>query len=633
MSTILYLLTCVDRKTKEIPPMNNIKFIALFLLFSLNNLEAQIYNDYLGNGHTIGVKVTSSSESSSDTSLYSISGSSIIPDTIGASRFLSQATLGANYEDIKHVSQIGVHAWLDEQMDLPPSSYYDTYREIYDSTTYKMTQIGDGSLVDSSRRKDYMDFAFYEKLFKDDDILRQRVALALSQILVVSMDNSQFNQKGFAISSYYDVLYQGAFGNFRDMLQNVTMHPTMGVYLSHFHNQKADTIKGTLPDENYAREVMQLFTVGLFQLNNDGTHKIDSLGKSMPTYDIFHVQELSKVFTGLSGGAWDLIKRPQNQGVPLKFGRGVNQYDLTVPMIMYDDMHDKGSKVMFTNDTIPAGQTGIQDINMALDILFNHSNVGPFIAIRLIQHLVKSNPSPAYVNRVAMVFNDNGSGVRGDLKAVVKAIFLDPEAIECANLDDLTNGKMIQPIERFINLFMAFDIQTPSGKFYWKSVNQLKPKLEQGFLASPTVFNFFTPFYAEDKHVAPEKLVSPEFQLLHSTSGIHYLNLIENAIKNKPFNNNTLINPTTAKLVTNQNDIPFLDLSDEQTIYETQGIDALLDRLDLILCRGQLSSETKSIIAYAINQFESRINSYDSERAVEDALYFIISSPNYIIQK
>jgi len=613
--------------------MNTIQFIVILILLSINSLWGQIYDDYLGNGHTIGIKVTSSSQSASDTSLYSIDGSNIIPDSIGASRFLSQATLGANYEDIKHVNNIGIHAWLEEQMNISPSSYYATYREIYDSITYKMTLVGDGSMVDSSRKKDYMDFTFYEKLFNDSDALRQRVALALSQILVVSMDNSQFNQRGFAISSYYDLLYQGAFGNFRDLIQKVTMHPTMGIYLSHFQNQKADTIKGTLPDENYAREVMQLFTVGLFLLNNDGTHKIDAQGKSIPTYDIFHVQELSKVFTGLSGGAWDLLKYPKNQDKPLIFGRGFNQYDLTVPMIMYEDKHETGTKVMFTNDTIPANQTGMQDINMALDILFNHSNVGPFISIRLIQHLVKSNPSPAYVNRVATAFNDNGSGERGDMKAVIKAIFLDPEAIECAALDDLSNGKLIQPLERFINLFKAFDIATPSNKFYWKSVNQLMPKVEQGFLSSPTVFNFFTPFYAEDKHISPEGLVSPEFQILHSTSGIHYVNLIENAIRNKPFNNSTLINSSNAKLVTNPDDIPVLDISDEIDIYENEGVSKLLDRLDLILCRGQLSSEIKSIIAYAITEYEARIGSYNSTRAIQDALYFIMASPNYIIQK
>ena len=611
--------------------MSYLKHIVILLLCIPSVLSAQIYEDYLGNGHTIGIKVTSSSQTANDTSVYSITGSNIVPDTIGASRFLSQATLGANYEDIKYVSQIGVQDWLDEQMTMAYNPYYDAYKDIYDTIIHQMSLV-DSALINYDRKSTYMDYAFHQKLFTEDDALRQRVALALSQIFVITMTNSQFNQKGFAVSSYYDVLYEGAFGNFRDLLQNITMHPSMGIYLSHFHNQKADTIKGTFPDENYAREVMQLFTVGLVQLNNDGTPKLDNEGKPIPTYDIFHVQELAKVFTGLSGSAWDLIKKPSNEGKPVIFGRGFTQYDLTKPMAMYEDRHETSSKVMFTGDTIPANQLGMDDITQALDILFNHPNVGPFISKRLIQHLVKSNPSPQYVNRVATAFNDNGNGERGDLSAVIKAVFLDPEAIECAALTDTLTGKLIQPIERFINLFMAFDIATPSGKFWWKSVNQLGPKVEQGFLASPTVFNFFTPFYAEDKVIAPNDLVSPEFQILHSTSGIHYINLIENAIKSKPFSNQTLID-SQARLKTNNSDEPFLDFSDEMLIYETQGTEAMIDRLDLILSRGQLTPEIKSIIAYAINEYESNIGSYTSERAVEDALYFIMMSPNFMIKK
>ena len=607
--------------------------IILFVLCACGNISAQVYKDYLGNGHSVGVKVTSSSNQPNDTSTYTIIGSNIIPDTLGAARCLSQATLGADYEEIISVTNNGIHNWIDEQISLPYTSYYNVYRSIYDSITYKMSLVGDGSLVDSSRRRDYMDYAFYQKLFTEDDALRQRMALALSQILVVSMNNSQFSQRGFALSSYYDVLYEGAFGNFRDLIYNVTMHPAMGVYLSHFHNKKTDLVKGTFPDENYAREIMQLFSIGLLELNIDGSIKKDANENTFPTYTIEDVQELAKVFTGLSGGAYDLLKKPELTGQALKFGRGFNNYDLTVPMIMFDEQHEPGIKVMCTGDTIPAGQTGMQDINQAIDILFNHPNVGPFIGKRLIQHLVKSNPTPAYIKRVATAFNDNGNGVRGDLGAVLKAILLDPEALECGTEIDSTGGKLIQPIERFTNLFLGFNIDSDSGKFWWREFSQLFPKLEQGFYGSPTVFNFFTPFYAEDKVVSPAELVSPEFQILHSTSSIHYINLIENAIKIRPFRNRTKINPVTAKLENDNDDDPYLDLSDEIALYSSQGINAVLDRIDIILCRGQMDPAIKVIIADAITQFDANSGSYDANDAVNDALYFTMMSPNYMIQK
>jgi len=607
--------------------------IILITLSTCSHIDAQIYDDYLGNGHNVGLKVTSSSHQPNDTATHTIIGSNIIPDTVGASRFLSQATLGADYEEILEVTNNGIGKWIDNQINESPSSYFALYRDIWDTVTYQMTLVGDGSLADSSRRRDYMDFAFYQKLFTSEDALRQRVALALSQILVMSMNNSQFDKRGFGVSSYYDVLYLGAFGNYRDLLQNVTMHPAMGVYLSHFQNKKTDLVKGTFPDENYAREVMQLFSIGLLELNNDGTVKKNANGETTSTYSIDHVQELAKVFTGLSGGAYDLLRYPEKAGSELIFGRGFNQYDLTLPMIMYDEEHEPGIKVMCTGDTIPSGQTGTQDINQALDILFNHPNVGPFIGKRLIQHMVKSNPTPEYVNRVATAFNNNGSGVRGDMKTVIKAIFLDPEAIECGTAADTTGGKLIQPIERFTNLFLGFNINSDSGKFWWRELSQLISKVEQGFFGSPSVFNFFTPFYAEDQIVAPAELVSPEFQILHSTSSIHYINLIENAIKIRPFRNRTKINQTTAKLENDNDDDPYLDLSDEIALYNSQGISAVLDRMDLILCRGQLDSNIKTIIADAIIQFDANSGSYDAEDGVNDALYFIMMSPNYMIQK
>ena len=307
----------------------------------------------------------------------------------------------------------------------------------------------------------------------------------------------------------------------------------MGIYLSHFKNEKEDPEEGTLPDENYAREIMQLFTIGLLEMNNDGSLKLEEQGNTIPTYDITDVQELAKVFTGFSGGAWDLVKVPSNAGKPLTFNKGLNHYDLTVPMMMHEDRHDVGPKIMIDGSILPPNQTGLQDVNDAIDVLFHHPNVAPFFAIRLIQQLVKSNPSPEYINRVAMVFNDNGNGVRGDLEAVFKAVLTDPEARDCEWIDHPAAGRLLQPIERTVQLMKAFDVSVPSNLYWLRDRTLMYGKLEQAFLYAPSVFNFFTPFYAENEFVAPNDMVSPEFQLLNATSTIHYLNEIEK-IHQKP---------------------------------------------------------------------------------------------------
>ena len=598
-----------------------------------NYSTSQTYTDHFGTGHTIGVHVSTSDAQGTDNGSSTISGTELIPDLVGASRFLAQATLGANYEDIEYVSQIGIQAWLDEQVNIPPSSYRDRYQSVYDEAIAKVTAVHGAALVDSNRKNEYLNFAFYDKLFSDQDQLRQKTAFALSQILVVSPLGTSLNDRGFATSSYYDLLYQGAFSNFHDLLLNVSLHPAMGIYLSTFKNKKADPVAGTLPDENYAREIMQLFTIGIHEMNNDGTYKTDANGDLIPTYDIEDIQELSKVFTGLSGGDWDLNLRPDNAGTNLTFSKGYNHYDLTVPMKMFEDYHDTGDKIMLDGSIIPAGQTGMEDIEDAIDFLFNHPNVGPFISTRLIQHMVKSNPTPAYVNRVATVFNDNGQGVRGDLEAVVRAILTDSEARDCVWIDNPRTGRLKQPVERFTNLWQAFDISSPSGKLWFKDVNFILEKVEQSFLSSPSVFNFFSPLYAEPEFVAPNNMVSPEFQNLHSTSTIHNINLMESSIKTRPFRNRTGVNPdpSKARLNFDDDDNPFLDFSDEIALLDSDGIDALLDRLDLIICHGQLSDDVRILIENAYLQYSANVNGYTSEDAVKDALYFMMVSADYLI--
>ena len=594
-------------------------FILPFLLFYSNFFFAQVYEDYLGAGNVIGMTASSSPETAGDSSAYSISGTQLKPDLIGASRFLSQASLGASYEQIENLSTIGIDAWLDEQFDLPVKSFAQEYDIVYNEIQQLISE--------DNHINRYTSFVFYDFLVKEPDLLRQKVAFALSQIFVISpYHESSISGDNPYNMTYYDFLYQGAFGNYKDLLTNISLSYPMGNYLSHFMNQKADVIEKTYPDENFAREIMQLFSIGLNMLNQDGTLQLDQDGNSIPTYDIDNITEMAKIFTGLAAGEKDDGVTNDN------FFR---DWDINgrAPMIMFEDFHSKGEKNILPGIIIPSGQSGMDDIEQTIDVLFNHQNVAPFISKRLIQHLIKSNPTTAYVNRISTVFNNNGQGVRGDFKAVIKAILLDPEARNCDLIDDANTGKLIQPIERFTTLFKAFDLKSPSDRYWFNDFDYLFDETGQTFFSSPSVFNFFSPFYAEDEHIAPKNLVSPEFQILNSVTAIAYINEMEDALKREPFHNITVPNDAGTWLTYDGTDDPFLDLSDELNIYNNQGVDALIDRLNLILCRGQLSETTHGIIANSILQNVQNDSNYTSLEAIHDALYFIMMSPNYLVQK
>lgn len=601
------------------PMMNHYIKSMLVIALSIVLIESsycQIYEDYLGAGQNVGISVSSSPFSSQDTSFHSISGTTNIPDLAGASRFLSQATLGYNYEEIELVNTIGINAWLDAQYALPVTSFMTKYDEIYAETQL---------LINSDNHaQQYTSFVFYDFVFNQPDFLRQKVAFALSQIFVISKNGFLGNDPD-ALMTFHDILYQDAFGNYREILENVSYSMGMAYYLSYFTNQRADVIGNTLPDENYAREILQLFSIGLDKLNIDGTPILDASGKRIPTYDIDNVAEMAKIFTGLGGAIHE-------DGTTNDYFFE-NKINLRFGTSMFDDYHSVGDKNIFDDLVIPAGQSGVTDIEQTLDAIFNHENVGPFISKRLIQHLIKSNPTPAYVKRVAMVFNDNGQGERGDLGAVIRAILLDPEARNCDWIDHPENGKLIQPIERFTTLFKAFDVYSPSGTMWLNDDEDYGPKLLQSFINANTVFSFFSPLYAEDEVIAPQGLLSPEFQILDGISSIEYLNEMEDALKIRPFSNATTPNAAGNYLVVNNNDTPILDFTDEIAIYNQSGLTALLDRLDLLICRGQLSQEVKDIISDTIEENIDNVTDYDVNDIMRDVLYYIFLSPNYIIQK
>ncbi len=591
-------------------------------------MHAQVYQDHFGTGNTSGVKMSSSATDGDNPPENILNGTGYFPDMAGASRFLGQASLGASYEEITAITEIGIEQWIDQQIELPYTLYLDKYYEINQEITQLIQTVHPGEEIEN--QGEFTSFIFYNSAFRDQDVLRNKVAYAMLQILVVSRASIVLGGQVKGHTSYYDILYDQAFGNFRDILTDVTLHPMMGYYLSHLQNKKGDPELGTLPDENYAREIMQLFTIGLHELNIDGTYRLDENGERIPTYDITDIQELAKVFTGLSGGAWNLDDFPQFEGQPLAFNRDLRQYDIRVPMIMYEEFHEPGEKIMIDGSVISAGQSGMDDINMALDVLFNHPNVGPFLARRLIQQMVKSNPTPGYIKRVAKAFNDNGEGVRGDMGAVIRAILLDTEARDCIWLEDAKNGRLKQPMERIINLCRAFDIDSESGRLWFHDRDLIAEQLGQAFMSSPTVFNFFTPFYAEDKYVEPNEMVSPEFQILHAVTAINYYNYIEDGLRNGPFRNRTRVNNNNPRLAYNNGDAPFLDLTDEVALLESDGISAMLERLNLILCHGSMSEGTKGIIQSALEQYQNT-GAFTDQNIVEAAIYFIMVSPDYAI--
>ncbi len=587
---------------------------SLALCITLQGFAQSDY-EHIGSGNHAGVEVNSSDTASLDKDLYSLTGEQLFPDLAASSRFLAQATLGHNWEDVEYLQSIGVQNWLDEQINMPiNTTYFDKTNEVF-HYFYDSLQ----SIMPNPDNAGNFKYAFYDKLFDEDDALRQKVAFALNQIVVTSSEGLNI---GSGNAYHYDKLYTNAFGNYRDILYEVSKSYIMSIYLTFRDNKQADYALKTFPDENYAREIMQLFSIGVWELNNDGTLKLDAEGKTIPTYDNYDIEQLAKVFTGFRAGP--MLDTTY-------FSANTSIYAYYRDIAYEESWHDKTQKTLVNDTVLTPGRTAEEDLNDAIDALFYHPNVAPFIAFRMIQQLVKSNPSPAYVNRVAMTFNNNGKGVRGDMGAVVKSILLDPEARDCdLSIQNNTVGKLIQPLERITKLSLAFDLDTPSGRKYFYD-GALRSYLLQGFYSAPSVFNFFLPDYAESDIVRPAGLVSPEFEILNTNTSINYINIVENWIKNYPFNSVTILNiysyPTG-----NWEDQAYLDFSDEILIYETQGINALMDRLDILLCYGNLTQQTRDKISNTIAQYTAQVANYSPEDAVKDVIFFIMISDFLILK-
>jgi uncharacterized protein (DUF1800 family) len=502
-----------------------------------------------------------------------------------ASRFLAQASLGADYAEIQRTARIGPSLWLKDQFTRP----IGTHQPLLDA------RLRSGLEVTSEHRR----WSWWQQVMKGPDPLRQRVALALSEIFVISDNADAIAGNPIGAANYYDMLLRNAFGNYKDLLREVSLHPMMGAYLSHLRNDKSDPQSGRYPDENYAREIMQLFSIGLFQLQPNGTLLRDGRGQPIPTYDNTTITEMAKIFTGL---AFD--------GVNRDFGDGEENW--TRPMRMYEEHHEPGAKHLLRGRYVAPGQTGMQDIEAAIDTLYRHPNVGPFIARRLIQRLVTSNPSPAYVQRVAGKFANDGHGVRGSLKAVITAILLDPEARAWPTSGGITKGMLRESFLRRVHFARALDAANLVGTYPIADGGATDDFGERP-LSSPTVFNFFLPDHQPTGIIADAGLYAPEFQIVTAVTAITSANALRGQIRGVMNGD-----PNGALEVR-------LDLSDEIALASNPR--ALIDRLNLVLMYGTMSNPMREVLTHALDQLS------DPEERALTALQLISIAPEYAVLK
>jgi uncharacterized protein (DUF1800 family) len=503
-----------------------------------------------------------------------------------AARFLTQATFGPTVREIDRLSVIGYTAWLDEQSSATVSLQRPTMQAI------AQQQSGDVYQHDRVMR-------WWRTAVEGHDQLRLRVAFAWSEIFVISDVSSALESDVIGMAEYYDILSRGALGNFRDLIEAVTLSPAMGKYLGTLRNRKADAVSNIRPDENYARELMQLFTIGLVELNADGTPRLDAGGAPIPTYGQAEVEELSRVLTG-----WNFANAQHWDWTPNESFQ---------PMEPWEEYHDTGGKLIVGGTLIPPGGTAAADLDLALDAICAHPNVAPFICKQLIQRLVTSNPSPEYVARVAAVFADDGTGERGDLEAVVRALLLDDEARHGHLAAPDTFGKLREPLVCVTALWRAFDAHSNDGRFHYAWPED---DLGQAPLRSPSVFNFFRPDYAPQGEVANLGLVAPEMQIVTDTLVTSYTNRMWHA---------TIASWAGAPWQSDEQVV--LYLAREKALADDS--QALLDHLDLLLMSGQMPSEMRDAIRTHIDTFDPQ----DRTGRVVDALYLIVTSPEFRVQK
>lgn len=528
-----------------------------------------------------------------------------------AARFLTQASFGPTEASIDRVMAVGYGAWIDEQFALAPTSHRASW-ETADATIKASGGSGAG--------QDQVYESFWRQAITGNDQLRLRTAFALSEIFVISMVDDNVGNNPRAVAAWLDMLGSDGLSTYRQLLESVSRHPMMGYYLSHLKNQKADPRTGRVPDENYAREVMQLFSIGLVELNEDGS------AKGGDTYGPGDIAGLAKVFTGWS---WSCPDWPDNACFSNGSVNGVSDPDRSFKaMLGYPQYHSTEEKT-FLGTTI-AAQTASDpsaSLKTALDRLAAHPNVGPFIGRQLIQRLVTSNPSPAYVSAVSRAFADNGSGVRGDMKAVVKAVLMHPEA----RLKSDRAGKLREPVLKLSALLRAFPHASDTGNWRIGNTDSAASSLGQTPMRSPSVFNFYRPGYvAPGTQAAQASLVAPEMQIAHETSAAGYVNYMRDVVQlgagatNAAFGNRRDVQPDySAELA----------LADQPV--------ALVDRVATKLTYGSAPAALKTEISDAITKITIPAATGSNQAAIDSAkrnrvnaaILLMLASPEFQVQK
>lgn len=583
---------------------------------------------------------------------------------IRAAQFLSKATFGPTQESIdslaKRINQIGFRRatseWIDQQFDMPMTSHEEVARDIV---------LVDGNEVDMQSGAPYLYRyqAWWHIALTSEDQLRQRAAWALSQIFVIGDSGSGFNNDDkrsigggeesivdwIGMSNYYDMLARGATGTYRDMLGNVTYHPNMGAWLSSVRNRKANVSAGRFPDENYAREIMQLFSVGLYQLRQDGRLKTDENGALIPTYDNGQIKELGRLFTGFRyhhNTNTTSIYTGRNLGDPMQIY--VREHDTNYNYS--EDANAPNTKTVFGTVlpplSIPINEQSCRDeVDAGLDAIANHPNVAPFICRRLIQRMVKSNPSRAYMRRVTRKFNDNGQGVRGDMRAVFKAILTDPELYRGqrvvrrrnpTRVDVIVRGtdysRLREPINRITGLIRAMRPTTNYAAGYMMLNHGMKNTIGQLPHAAPSVFNYYLPDfqppgdligYQPSRRNPSGALFAPEFQILNAVTSNGTMDLLRAYCRNRYVNSST--RGSTCRVSFHLE--PEIELA-----RDLNNLDEILRRFDLLLCNGTLSEATKTVIKDAVIA-ETTGRDWENVNRLEAILNAVIISPDCAIEQ
>ena len=519
-----------------------------------------------------------------------------------AARFLHRAQFSALPEEIAALQARGYQGWLEAGFAAPRGqtaiAWLDAHghNRVTQDRHYFWPQGGD--------------FMAWNQLLAQPDQLRQRLAFALSQYFVISLNAIDGYWPPYIMGAWWDLLLDGAYGNFRTLLERVTLNAGMGMYLNTKGNLKEDPATGRLPDENYAREVMQLFTIGLYELNPDGSPKRGEGGRPIETYGQADVTNLARVFTGYDHD----MSRVTHQNVPWQ-NFPVLSHEFCIDPMRFDPAKHCNLEVNFLGCAIPAGTPGPEALRLALDHLFAHPNVGPFFGRQMIQRLVTSNPSPAYVRRVAAAFDDNGAGVRGDLKAVWRAVLTDREALAPADPHDPLSGKLREPVVRFVSWGRSVGLHSESGAYEMYDLSRSDTGLGQSPLRSPSVFNFYRPGYTPPHTaIAAAHKQAPEFQIHNETSAAGYLNFLQWAIR-WGYND---VKPTYAALLPIAHDLP-----------------ALVAWLNLHLAANQLSAETCRTIETALASKEVIATSPDPHKLdlLASACLLVMATPEYLVQK